>query len=120
MLYNDFHLRQIGGNFVEPELKKFQAIVALGIVNGRMKDYYDLWTIPAVLDLDEALLTQAIAATFAPRDNAVTVARSIKAAVAREVGAKLMIAGPGELTGSEIDTDPACRGGGDGAHVDGD
>ena len=27
--------------------------------------------------------------------------------VAREVGAKLMIAGPGELTGSEIDTDPA-------------
>lgn len=53
--------------------EKFQAIVALGIVNGRMKDYYDLWTIPAVLDLDEASLTQAIAATFARRETAVPV-----------------------------------------------
>jgi hypothetical protein len=53
--------------------EKFQAIVALGIVNGRMKDYYDLWTIPAVLYLDEASLTQAIAATFARRETAVPV-----------------------------------------------
>ncbi len=26
--------------------EKFQAMVALGIANGRMKDYYDLWAIP--------------------------------------------------------------------------
>ncbi|MDB5709806.1 MAG: hypothetical protein JWL96_1876, partial [Sphingomonas bacterium] len=26
--------------------EKFQAMVALGIANGRMKDYYDLWAVP--------------------------------------------------------------------------
>jgi hypothetical protein len=26
--------------------EKFQAIVALGIINGRMKDYFDLWAVP--------------------------------------------------------------------------
>jgi len=45
----------------------------LGIVNGLMKDYYDLWTIPTELDLDEASLTQAIAATFPRRETAVPV-----------------------------------------------
>jgi hypothetical protein len=51
--------------------EKFQANVALGVVNGRMKDYYDLWTIPAALNLDETSLTQAIAAAFARRATAV-------------------------------------------------
>lgn len=26
--------------------EKFQAVVALGLINGRMKDFYDLWAIP--------------------------------------------------------------------------
>jgi len=26
--------------------EKFQAMVALGVLNGRMKDYYDLWADP--------------------------------------------------------------------------
>jgi hypothetical protein len=31
--------------------EKFQAMVALGVLNGRMKDYYDLWAIPRALDI---------------------------------------------------------------------
>ena len=45
--------------------EKFQAIVALGVTNGRMKDYYDLWAIPNALPLESAALETAIAATFA-------------------------------------------------------
>lgn len=31
--------------------EKFQAMVALGVLNGRMKDYYDLWAIPRAIPL---------------------------------------------------------------------
>lgn len=47
--------------------EKFQAIVVLGLVNGRMKDFYDLWTIPRTQDVPEAELSEAIAATFERR-----------------------------------------------------
>jgi predicted nucleotidyltransferase component of viral defense system len=48
--------------------EKFQAIVALGVANGRMKDYYDLWAIPNAVTLEPAALDAAIAATFARRE----------------------------------------------------
>ena len=51
--------------------EKFQAIVALGVANGRMKDYYDLWAIPNALSLKPAALDAAIAATFARRETAI-------------------------------------------------
>ena len=51
--------------------EKFQAIVALGVTNGRMKDYYDLWAIPNALSLEPAALDAAIAATFARRETAI-------------------------------------------------
>lgn len=51
--------------------EKFQAIVALGVANGRMKDYYDLWAIPNVLSLKPAALDAAIAATFARRETVI-------------------------------------------------
>jgi predicted nucleotidyltransferase component of viral defense system len=44
--------------------EKFQAMVALGVLNGRMKDYYDLWAIPRVLALSADELDAAIRATF--------------------------------------------------------
>ena len=47
--------------------EKFQAIVALGAANGRMKDYYDLWTLPGVLTVDPKALDAAIVATFERR-----------------------------------------------------
>lgn len=47
--------------------EKFQAMVALGIANGRMKDYYDLWAIPKSLKIEDGELDAAIRATFERR-----------------------------------------------------
>lgn len=44
--------------------EKFQAMVALGIANGRMKDFYDLWAIPRACAIEPDALDAAIAATF--------------------------------------------------------
>ncbi|OYY88397.1 MAG: hypothetical protein B7Y61_02510 [Rhizobiales bacterium 35-66-30] len=47
--------------------EKFQAMVALGVLNGRMKDYYDLWAIPRAIDISADDLDAAIRATFERR-----------------------------------------------------
>ena len=57
--------------------EKFQSMVALGLVNGRMKDFYDLWAIPKAIPLDEHVLDAAIAATFERRATTVPSARPV-------------------------------------------
>lgn len=47
--------------------EKFQAVVALGLINGRMKDFYDLWAIPRATKIEPGDLRVAIAATFERR-----------------------------------------------------
>jgi hypothetical protein len=47
--------------------EKFQAMVALGVLNGRMKDYYDLWAIPRAIGIVDEDLDAAICATFERR-----------------------------------------------------
>ncbi|KPM17633.1 hypothetical protein VM77_10110 [Citromicrobium sp. JL31] len=47
--------------------EKFQAMVALGRVNSRMKDFYDIWVLSRSFTFDDDRLAQAIAATFARR-----------------------------------------------------
>lgn len=47
--------------------EKYEAIVSLGMVNTRMKDFYDLWEIAQNFAFDGELLAQAIAATFERR-----------------------------------------------------
>jgi predicted nucleotidyltransferase component of viral defense system len=47
--------------------EKFHAIVALGLVNSRMKDYYDLWAIHNTQSLKAKDLDTAIQATFERR-----------------------------------------------------
>ena len=39
----------------------------LGMLNSRMKDYFDIWSLSRQFDFDGALLSQAIAATFRHR-----------------------------------------------------
>lgn len=51
--------------------EKFQAMVALGTANSRMKDYYDLWVLSQSFDFDLDRLSAAIAATFARRKTTV-------------------------------------------------
>ncbi len=50
--------------------EKFEAIVALGMANSRMKDYFDLWVLLRNADLDQKILEQAVHATFKRRETA--------------------------------------------------
>lgn len=55
--------------------EKLQAVVALGLINGRMKDFYDLWAIPRALDVPVAELGEAVRATFERRQTPVPANR---------------------------------------------
>ena len=47
--------------------EKLEAIVSLGLVNSRMKDFYDLWVLSMEFEFDGELLGRAIRATFERR-----------------------------------------------------
>lgn len=51
--------------------EKFQAMVALGRANSRMKDFYDIWILSRSFTFDDDRLARAIAATFARRGTAI-------------------------------------------------
>ena len=55
--------------------EKFQAVVALGVVNGRMKDFYDLWAIRRSVDIDSEALRRTIEKTFERRDTEIPKSR---------------------------------------------
>ena len=47
--------------------EKFQAMVFLGMLNSRMKDFYDIWSLTRGMVFEGALLARAIRATFEHR-----------------------------------------------------
>jgi len=47
--------------------EKVEAMVHLGLVNSRMKDYYDVWVLMRWFEYDGALLKEAVVATFTRR-----------------------------------------------------
>ena len=51
--------------------EKFQAMVALGSLNSRMKDFYDIWLLSRQFSFEMAELMLAITATFDRRDTPV-------------------------------------------------
>ena len=51
--------------------EKFQAMVALGRANSRMKDFYDIWVLSKTFSFAEDRLGRAIAATFARRQTTI-------------------------------------------------
>ncbi|QOC22894.1 nucleotidyl transferase AbiEii/AbiGii toxin family protein [Wenzhouxiangella sp. AB-CW3] len=51
--------------------EKFQAMVALGAINSRMKDFYDIWLLSRQFNFEAAPLLRAITATFERRDTQV-------------------------------------------------
>lgn len=57
--------------------EKFQAVVALGEVNGRMKDFYDLWAIPQAQEISDDELAAAIEATFKRRETNIPTERPV-------------------------------------------
>lgn len=52
---------------------KFQAMVVLGRVNSRMKDFYDVWMLSRTFDFNRDSLAQAIASTFRRRGTEIPV-----------------------------------------------
>jgi predicted nucleotidyltransferase component of viral defense system len=55
--------------------EKFQAMVALGRANSRMKDFSDIWILSRSFSFDDNRLARAIAATFARRGTAIPIDR---------------------------------------------
>ncbi|MCO4761458.1 MAG: nucleotidyl transferase AbiEii/AbiGii toxin family protein [Myxococcales bacterium] len=49
--------------------EKLQAMVALGIVNSRLKDFYDIWVLARHNAFDGAVLSEAVRRTFTRRDS---------------------------------------------------
>ena len=47
--------------------EKFEAMVQLGMLNSRMKDFYDIWLLAKQFDFDGQSLKKAIQQTFAHR-----------------------------------------------------
>ncbi|MCL2644997.1 MAG: nucleotidyl transferase AbiEii/AbiGii toxin family protein [Betaproteobacteria bacterium] len=73
----------IFGEMPQPQLRtyprytvvaeKLEAIVSLGILNSRMKDYFDLWVLARHTDFEGAVLVKAVRATFERRDTVIPV-----------------------------------------------
>ena len=51
--------------------EKFQAMVALGRANSRMKDFYDIWVLSRSFSFQDDRLARAISATFSRRGTAI-------------------------------------------------
>jgi len=47
--------------------EKFESIVELGLINSRLKDFYDLWMLAGTLSFDGQRLANALSATFRAR-----------------------------------------------------
>jgi len=50
--------------------EKFETMVKLGVLNSRMKDFYDIWLLSRQFDFDGAKLAEAIRLTFERRGTA--------------------------------------------------
>lgn len=51
--------------------EKLEAMVKLGILNSRMKDFFDIWLLSQHFDFDGRVLADAVSTTFATRGTAV-------------------------------------------------
>jgi len=51
--------------------EKLEAMISLGILNSRMKDFFDLWILSRHSDFDGAVLAKAIRATFERRGTSI-------------------------------------------------
>lgn len=51
--------------------EKFEAMVKLGTLNSRMKDFFDIWLMARQFDFDGALLARSVTSTFKNRKTAI-------------------------------------------------
>lgn len=51
--------------------EKFEAMVKLGVLNSRVKDFFDIWLLSRQFDFDGSTIAQAVSETFATRGTAI-------------------------------------------------
>jgi hypothetical protein len=70
----DFPAPVLKGYTMESTIaEKFQAMVKLGILNSRMKDFYDIWILSRTFDFKGEILAEAIEKTFQKRDTPINI-----------------------------------------------
>lgn len=74
----DFPSSELNGYTMESTIaEKFQAMVKLGVLNSRMKDFYDLWLLSLTFDFRGEMLAEAVAKTFENRNTPITIAPTV-------------------------------------------
>lgn len=74
----DFPAPELSGYSKESTIaEKFQAMVKLGVLNTRMKDFYDVWMLSRSFDFKGEVLAEAVEKTFANRKTPVTSASTV-------------------------------------------
>lgn len=74
----DFSRPELNGYSMESTVaEKFQAMVKLGVLNSRLKDFYDIWILCRTFDFTGKRLAQAVEKTFENRNTPVTVAPKV-------------------------------------------
>jgi hypothetical protein len=70
----DFPAPELKGYTMESTIaEKFQAMVKLGVLNSRMKDFYDIWVLSRTFDFQGNILAEAVEKTFEKRKTPVTL-----------------------------------------------
>jgi hypothetical protein len=70
----DFPAPELKGYTMESTIaEKFQAMVKLGVLNSRMKDFYDIWFLSHTFDFKGVILGEAIEKTFEKRNTPVNL-----------------------------------------------
>lgn len=70
----DFPAPELKGYSMESTIaEKFQAMAKLGVLNSRMKDFYDIWILSRTFDFKGKILAEAVEKTFEKRNTPVTL-----------------------------------------------
>jgi len=74
----DFPAPQLNGYTMETTIaEKFQAMVKLGILNSRMKDFYDVWLLSHLFDFKGEMLAEALEKTFKNRNTPIPITPTV-------------------------------------------
>ena len=74
----DFPAPVLNGYTMESTIaEKFQAMVKHGVLNSRMKDFYDIWMLARTFDFQGEVLAEAIQETFRRRDTPIPAAPTV-------------------------------------------
>lgn len=83
MLFEDRELQIMTYNIESIIAEKFQTVISRGILNSRMKDYYDLYYLITYKEFSEKNLKQAITKTFDKRNTSLNDIESVLAMISK-------------------------------------